>query len=140
MTLEDRIVRLERQNRWMKRVVGIAVALVGLLLTLGQSKPQDVIRARKFMVVDEKGVTRGDFGLDDVAAGLVLYDKGGIRKLALSSQPSISLDGQELGNLLIGILPSIGGPGLFLDSKSGVLTLQVGPKAERPRDWLANSE
>ncbi len=45
MTLEERIVRLERQNRWMKRIGGGAVALVGLLLTVGQSKPPDEIKA-----------------------------------------------------------------------------------------------
>ena len=47
MTLEDRIVRLERQNRWIKCA---AVVGVGLFFTLGQSKPQDEVR-----VVDPDG-------------------------------------------------------------------------------------
>ena len=69
MTLEDRLVRLERQNRWMKRVGGVAVVLAGLFLTLGQSKPPDIIEARKFVVVDEQGSAMGDLGFNAEGGG-----------------------------------------------------------------------
>ena len=87
MTLEDRIVRLERQNRWMKRAGGVAVALVGLLLILGQSKPQDtVITARGFIIVDEKGEKRGEFGFSGPRIGPRLELFGAAGEALLTSE------------------------------------------------------
>ena len=80
MTLEERIVRIERQNRWMKRAGGVGVALVGLFLTLGQGKPQlvhDTLVARSFELVDEKGKSGGVWGFDEGEALLVMKGKGG---------------------------------------------------------------
>ena len=85
MTLEDRIVRLERQNRWMKRVGGGAVALVGLFLTMGQNRQYEyietkymtakIIKVQIIEFVDEDGDNWG--GMQFVAGGpnLYLYNK-----------------------------------------------------------------
>ena len=58
MTLEQRLERLERQNRHLRRAV-IGVAAVGLsLLVMVQSLPPkmyDVVKAKKFEVVRDDG-------------------------------------------------------------------------------------
>ena len=88
MTLEERLVRLERQNRWIK--CG-AVVLVGLFLTLGQSKPQDEIKARRFALVDEKGEERGVWWTDEHGPRLVLLENG---------NPRVILGVDEKGSIL----------------------------------------
>ncbi len=128
MTLEDRIGRLERQNRWMKCA---AVTAIGLFVTLGQSKPQDIITARGFAVVDEKGKLRGMFNVAEGEASLWLNDKkNGKPVVGLSSEPAmIMLDGNEHGRIALGVSPGIEGgdkgPGITLFSKHGQVQMQV---------------
>ena len=151
MTLEERIVRLERQNRWMKRAGGLAVVLVGLFVTLGQSNPQDtVIMARGFIIVDEKGEKRGEFGFSGPRTGprldlfgaageavrltsekLVLSKTQGASglpflSLTLSSEPSIMLLGAEEATILIDTERL--GPTVHLGCKSGQAALWINPE------------
>ena len=103
MTVEQRIVRLERQNRWMKCA---GVVLVGLLL-IGQSKPQDEVKARRFSLVDEAGKLRGTWV---VARG----------------EPHLSMIAGEGG--IIGLGGNAGGVGLVLESKAGIAGIEVRSK------------
>ncbi|MCH8274174.1 MAG: hypothetical protein IH851_05230 [Armatimonadetes bacterium] len=62
-TLEDRVARLERANRWLVLVcAGLVVlpmlAIVGWNATQDEQKVTDLIRARKFELVDGDGRTR----------------------------------------------------------------------------------
>jgi len=62
MTTEQRLARLERENRWMKRVATMAVALVAACVLTGQGKdkePQDLV-VRSLTVVDKDGKRRAE--------------------------------------------------------------------------------
>ena len=56
---EDRLERLERQNRWLKGGLGLSMLAVvagGLLGIAGQDEIPDVIKAKAFHVVTDEGI------------------------------------------------------------------------------------
>ena len=76
--LEERIARLERQNLWMKCA---AVVLVGLFVTLGQSKPQDTIKAKhieaqSFTLLGRDGKVWGEWKTSRNGPAFYLASKG----------------------------------------------------------------
>ena len=109
MTLEDRIVRLERQNRWMKRVGGVAVVLAGLFLTLGQSKPPDEVSASKFTLVDEKGEGKGAWALHDGEPVFTMHGKGGDR-VGLTTSTIVLYRAKDKGRILLSTETELEGP------------------------------
>ena len=42
MTIEQRVAKLERQNRWMKRGGGLALAAVACVVLIGQGKAKEL--------------------------------------------------------------------------------------------------
>jgi hypothetical protein len=64
MTVEQRLTRLERQNRTLKLGLAGLIVAAGTALLMGQAAPPpathpavpDVVRARRFEVVNEAGV------------------------------------------------------------------------------------
>jgi hypothetical protein len=88
-TLDDlarRIDGLERQNRTLWRVCGGGALILLSVVQLGQAAPKveavpEVLKARKFEVVDEKGVRRVSLGSVDTGEspgfGLELQDGEG---------------------------------------------------------------
>ena len=136
MTLEERIVRLERQNRWMKCA---AVVAVGLFLTLGQSKPPDTIKAKH---IEAQSFTL--LGRDGkVWGGWVVSKRGPIFYLANEgSEPHSALFDDPLGLAHIRILLQvrtddslfkgshiklIWGEAPFTIDHTRTITLEVGP-------------
>ncbi len=88
MTVEERIERLERQNRRMKVAVSaLVVALVGGVLLTGPLSPRQakaqaaatprIVEAREFRVVDAKGRERASLKTHKAGSGLVFYDENG---------------------------------------------------------------
>lgn len=87
VTIEERLSRVERQNRAMKRV-GMAVVLVAAALTIlgasGQNVPED-LTVRSLSVVDENGTRRvwvgAQSGDEDRVmsefAGILMFDATG---------------------------------------------------------------
>ena len=78
METDRRLVRLEREmHRW--RVAAIFAAIgMGLCLFLGQAKPEPVeMKATKFTLVDEQGLSRGSFAMENGGPALVLTDSRG---------------------------------------------------------------
>ena len=57
MTIEQRLERLERQNRWMKRGGAVAVALVAAVFLMGQAKPKELpdLEVRSLTLKDNAG-------------------------------------------------------------------------------------
>ena len=58
MTVEERLDRLERQNRWLKAGLAsllVAAVATGLLVFAPQDTIPDLVEARAFHVVDENG-------------------------------------------------------------------------------------
>ncbi len=58
MTTEQRLERLERQIRWMRRIgaVGVAVAAAVFLIGQGKDKEPPDLEVRSLKVVDNKGM------------------------------------------------------------------------------------
>jgi hypothetical protein len=78
MDTDLRLARLERELiRW--RVLAIFAAIgLGLCLFLGQAKPEPVeVKAAKFTLVDEQGMSRGTFAMENGGPALVLTDSRG---------------------------------------------------------------
>ncbi len=65
MDINDRVARLERQNKWLKGGVAACVAVVCMAVVMGADKrykdfgPFRMIKAQRFVVVDEAGNERG---------------------------------------------------------------------------------
>ena len=80
MTIEQRLRRLERQNRWMKRTGVLALAIVATVVLSGQAKrglPH--LKARSLTVVDARGTSRVVVSDE----GLRVNDRHGNSRVAL---------------------------------------------------------
>ena len=79
MSIEERLERLERQNKWMRRIGAVGVALVAAIFLLGQGKEQAVpsIKARELVLVDEAGAKRASLTTKNDKTQLAFFDKKG---------------------------------------------------------------
>jgi hypothetical protein len=77
--LLERIDRLERDNRRMKRSAGgAALLLAALALLAARFDSPRVVEANRFVLQDEKGALRGELSVDkNGAASLRLLDSTG---------------------------------------------------------------
>ena len=78
MDTNDRLTRLERDSRrWRAWTILMAIAL-GLCLFLGQAKPGSTeVKATKFTLVDDQGMSRGTFAMENGGPAFVLTDSKG---------------------------------------------------------------
>ena len=86
--LAERLDRLERQNRRIKQVaVGLLILItVGALAAAAppEKKAEKVVEADKFVVKDDKGVTRIEIGMQEGHPAIILSnEKGQARVVAL---------------------------------------------------------
>ncbi len=160
--LEARVMRLERENRAMKRGALLALVVVGGVMLMGQTqgpKVSEEIRARKLCVVDEAGKPRavlsvtGDgpelvlldedenarakFTSDKVSSSLDLCDKAGFTRISLTSD-----DPDEDGPRLVLLDERLrlraflhngkDGPGLSLLDERGHVSAALSMDKERP--------
>jgi hypothetical protein len=76
MTVEKRVERLERQNRWMKRLVAVTLAVAAAVLLVAQKKPPaEVIEAKRFVLRDDKGRGRAALGPHEHGVTLGMFDR-----------------------------------------------------------------
>ncbi|MCP4200939.1 MAG: hypothetical protein GY769_03295 [bacterium] len=89
--LSNRLERLERENRWMRRV-GFAVVVVAMAVALiGAAKPEEIpemIEARMFRVIDEKGSPRAQMD----ANGLRYADENGKTRAQMNADGFVNVD------------------------------------------------
>jgi hypothetical protein len=122
-----RLTRLERQNRRWKAISTLAVLVCGIVLLVGagQSAAPHVageIRARQFVLVDERGTILARLGaLPHGAIGLGFYDAGRKSRVLLAVDPdgasSLSLIGKEGQSSLLLKADAAGATGLRLFDK-----------------------
>ena len=116
-----RLERVERENRWMKRLGGFALLVLLSVPLLGQAAPKNIVKAEKFVLVDKDGKERGVLGMDDnrpynmlrgreIGPHLALFDMDGKKRIELALWPE-------------------GSPSLFLMDRNGErrASLVVGP-------------
>lgn len=87
--LQDRLLKLEMQNRRFRQV-GVAVLILpALMLLMGQANSKKTIEANEFVLKDSGGKIRGNISVDDSTktsrAQLVLFDSNGHEKVRVDS-------------------------------------------------------
>jgi len=77
MTTEQRLERLERENRWMRRIGAVAVAVAAAVFLVGQGKAKELpdLVVRSLTVRDKNGKTRATLDADDEGVSLRLCGK-----------------------------------------------------------------
>jgi hypothetical protein len=85
--MKTRLNAIERQNRLLKRGLGVVVAVGGAVLLMGQAVPTTV-SAQQFLLVDGAGKRRAEMSLAGGAARLLLFDKAKRVRLNLTVQAS----------------------------------------------------
>jgi hypothetical protein len=85
MTTEQRLARLERENRWMRRLGAVAVAVAAAVFLVGQGKDKPrVVEAQKFVLRDSEGKSRAELSLRERGGvGLDLRDGAGTPRASL---------------------------------------------------------
>ncbi len=86
MTTEQRLERLEREIRWMRRIGAVAVAVAAAVFLIGQGKGEKLpdLEVRSLTVKDEKGEVRVKLGTaNDGSAYIGIHDQAGRVRLSL---------------------------------------------------------
>ena len=154
MTLEQRLERLERQSRWMRRGGALALAVEATVILVGQGAEEDLrdLEARSLTLKDSDGRERLRIGPEFAEHGLRFMDATGETRarfyLQLDGTPQVFLynaqgkegiafsvkDRPRLALLHAGVdrlslkVGSDGSPGLYLFD------------AERKTTWQAPSK
>ena len=88
--INERLARLERQNRTLKRIGASALAVLGAALLLGQAATPSrqssgrTVEAERFVLLDRNGKPSAMLGLLEGGSGLILVDDKGINRCRLS--------------------------------------------------------
>lgn len=123
----QRVDRLERENRLLKRAGVAALAAIAAVMLMGQtlqSKTVKLVEAEKFLVRDTAGKPRASLGLlPDGSPSLNLLDKDGNIRMAVGMKPggspSLNLyDKTQTNRAVLATLPD-GSPALVLFNKAG---------------------
>ncbi|MEX2120270.1 MAG: hypothetical protein WD847_11805 [Pirellulales bacterium] len=121
MSLEQRLDKLERRQRYL---VTAALVLGTLAGVLGPSRPDEPgeVKAKRFVVVDSKGAERAALGIEDGAPSLVLYNSAGRGVVrcevpAVPDKPALYLVDPEQGTLELAL--TMNGPVVHLSDKTG---------------------
>jgi len=148
MNTEQRIEKLEQSLTHIKLLVVLLLALLVFLVTttsIFKSTPASadegtkVIRAKKFVVIDEKGRARAEFGWTELASalfgeealGLVFLTENGFATLTVRKDgPRLSLFTENNGQMSLAVEKN--GPEVSLATmNNGFATLQVSTASNR---------
>ena len=132
MQIEERVGRLERENRRLKAGGGLVLLLLGSVFLLGQASPDviDEIKARRISIYDENGKVRATLRSE----GLSFYDENGKLRAEMDQtylsfydaddKARAGMSARTTNNAAGGISPAITakirsrGPSLWRDSAS----------------------
>lgn len=104
--VDRRLERLEREGRWWRALAVGSLALVALAFLMGASganKAADEVRAKRFIVVDSDGESRGVLHMSDYGSlRLDLYDPDEVLRASLylgkQGSPALNMF-DEKGNM-----------------------------------------
>ncbi|MHC4137873.1 MAG: hypothetical protein ACYS0K_23270 [Planctomycetota bacterium] len=114
MTTEQRLERLERENRWMRRIgaVGVAVAAAVFLVGQGKEKVPPNLVARSLTLKDKEGTVHAYLAAGVDGSSLIFVDKahkmraslivGGVRGARLTFHDRDGKARAGLGTLVSG--------------------------------------
>ncbi len=75
--MEERLNRLERENRRLKRAGGVVLGVIAALLLMGHVVGEKVVEAERFVLLDSSGQPRAVLAVAKGGSGLYLYDNKG---------------------------------------------------------------
>ncbi len=142
MDLEQRLVRLERANRRMKRIGALVLMVAAAVVLSGAANGKDLpdLEVGSLTLKDKDGKPRAALGASaDGAVGLLLSDKAGKTRahlvVGVDGSPVLALydkDGKVRASLYVGVAssgpgwPQTGSPGLDLYDKDGQTRATLG--------------
>jgi hypothetical protein len=123
MTVEERLARLERENRRLKRVGGVVIVLCLVCVSAGAYLAQsDPVK-----VEDAAGTTRVQLTMTDSdESAMELFDRAGVRRIFIGEntdkRPNMTFyDGRGLRRIFLGFTTN-GQPNLtFYDADGSVI-------------------
>jgi hypothetical protein len=134
MTTEQRLARLERENRWIRRIGAVCLALVAAVFLMGQDKAKELpdlevrsLEVRTLVVKDKDGKVRAALrARPDGAPTLSLSDKDGGTRALLATWPDGSpglclYDKDSKRRALLALRLGDGSPSLRLFDAKGKL-------------------
>jgi hypothetical protein len=155
-SLYERVERLEKQNRWMKRMGVVAILPAVALLISGQAKvdTKKTVEATEFVLKDTNGGVRAKLGMGAVllmknGPGLVLYDEHGQERASVgTSDEETRIDVSSGGTLTSSTfssmwagMPGKTGSGVGSTGPSGVVRMNLdGGVAGGPQIGLQDKE
>ena len=101
--MQNRLLKLEKQNRRLKQVGAVALLVVTVLLIMGEASQKKTFEADEFILRDNSGNVRARLSMNvptgaapgfPAAAQLVLFDEKGKKRVMLdggSTIPGLSL-------------------------------------------------
>jgi hypothetical protein len=110
--LIERVERLERQNRSLKRVGLSLLLLLSAIGLMGQAQKNKKVEAERFVLLDEQGRERADLSIRSKGVALVFLDEGGHKQMSLSSLTDTAGHGHAslaLGEGAVGARYTLGG-------------------------------
>jgi hypothetical protein len=132
MTIEERLRRLERQNRRMKKGFALVIIALASTVIMGQvlrPKIPRVIRARKFEVVNDKNMTMAELGSTRLFGYLFISNRHG--------KVAATIATNRAGEGLIRTMDSLGRPLVVITSKKNgegfIATLKRGEEVTREK-------
>ena len=124
MTVEARLARLERANRWIKWGVAALVVTTGVIMLFGREETATFpdLEVRSLTLKDEKGLPRARLRVENGRAMLSLCDGAGEDRLVLASERNCGLHLNDAdGTLRSSLALSVNGdPSLVLWDSKGV--------------------
>lgn len=99
--MEERLNRLEGENWRLRRILSLAGVVFASVVVIGASVgagTSEVLKARKFVLEDEKGNIRATLGLDkNNEAFLALFDQSGKARAAFMQEPEAQFEKTGVG-------------------------------------------
>lgn len=142
--LRERLDRLERDNRRLKRVGVVIGVLLMAALGMGQTPGKRVITANEFVLIDGKGEHRMVLAVKEEQPAFALYDGHGQRRALLTldkdGRPAFALaDANGEARLSLGLRHG-GEPRLSLLDATGHLQLGLGMVIGEPHFWMCDAD
>jgi hypothetical protein len=82
--LQDRFLRLEKQNRRFKQLVVVVLAIATVIVVMGQAPAKKTVEANEFLLRDSNGKVRARLSMDGDVAQMVFLDAKGTKNLELT--------------------------------------------------------
>ena len=132
MTIEQRLAKLERQNRWMRRVGGLAAAAVACVVLMGQGKAKVLpdLEVRSLTVKSKGGKELAFLGADVGWTALLRFTSKDGRHQArlgttLNGAPHLYV-GDNANRAQVSLGLTRGSAGFAVRDKNGVNRLVLG--------------